>query len=265
MTRKKRLRLRFLVPAALVGVALWYVRWWPFNHAGSLPAANIPAPTDTVGDAVQKAYSALSRSFRDKVPAADFAAMFHRMTEPGRAADLPQVRQATVAEGAGPENPVAKLRVEYPGAKTKAEYRFARIGGSWQLESYARIQGDWRSADGDGKAPTETTGKTPRGHEEEKRPAGERAKPGPTAPGSATAAGGASPRYYTVQPGDTLSSISQRLYGTKKHWHRILEANPGISERRVPAGRKIVIPSGPDLPALKEEPTAEPKAKTATP
>lgn len=79
----------------------------------------------------------------------------------------------------------------------------------------------------------------------------------PGAPGTAGAAGMAAPaagapsagapeaageRSYVVQSGDTLSSISQSVYGTSKHWQRIQQHN-GISDpRRVRAGQTLRIP-----------------------
>jgi len=48
---------------------------------------------------------------------------------------------------------------------------------------------------------------------------------------------------YTIRKGDTLSEISQRVYGTAKLWRKILEANPGIDPRALRIGQKIVIPA----------------------
>ena len=36
-------------------------------------------------------------------------------------------------------------------------------------------------------------------------------------------------RSYTVQPGDTLASISRKFYKSSARWQRILEANSGTS------------------------------------
>lgn len=47
---------------------------------------------------------------------------------------------------------------------------------------------------------------------------------------------------YVIKKGDTLSEISQRIYGTSRLWRRILEANPGIDPRALRIGQKIIIP-----------------------
>jgi len=65
----------------------------------------------------------------------------------------------------------------------------------------------------------------------EKRPAGEQKKSPP-------------PRFYTVQQGDSLSKISQKVYGTSKKWRKILAANRDKIGRGqvVRVGTKLVIP-----------------------
>jgi nucleoid-associated protein YgaU len=49
---------------------------------------------------------------------------------------------------------------------------------------------------------------------------------------------------YTVQPGDTLSNISQRYYGTTKRWDAIYEANKEIipNKNYIRPGIVLVIP-----------------------
>jgi nucleoid-associated protein YgaU len=37
--------------------------------------------------------------------------------------------------------------------------------------------------------------------------------------------GGTGEQTYTIEKGDTLSSISKRFYGKSKYWHTIFEAN----------------------------------------
>ncbi len=63
---------------------------------------------------------------------------------------------------------------------------------------------------------------------------------------TATAAAGASSsqRTYTIQPGDTLSGISQRFYGKASEYSKILEANKeSIPDAdKIRAGQTIVIP-----------------------
>jgi tetratricopeptide (TPR) repeat protein len=51
-------------------------------------------------------------------------------------------------------------------------------------------------------------------------------------------------RTHTVAKGDTLSSISQRMYGTAGRWKEIYEANRQElqSPARLPIGQRLVIP-----------------------
>jgi nucleoid-associated protein YgaU len=50
--------------------------------------------------------------------------------------------------------------------------------------------------------------------------------------------------YYTVQEGDILGTISQKVYGTSKRWREILEANKSIlsDEKSLRPGMKLCIP-----------------------
>ena len=52
------------------------------------------------------------------------------------------------------------------------------------------------------------------------------------------------PRNYTVQPGDTLASISRRFYKSSTHWPRILEANSKTISKPadLKPGQNLVIP-----------------------
>ena len=61
---------------------------------------------------------------------------------------------------------------------------------------------------------------------------------------AAAGAGGSSERTYTVQPGDTLSGISQRFYGKASEYSKILEANRETipDADKIRAGQTIVIP-----------------------
>ncbi|MBN1418304.1 MAG: LysM peptidoglycan-binding domain-containing protein, partial [Planctomycetes bacterium] len=56
-------------------------------------------------------------------------------------------------------------------------------------------------------------------------------------------------RVYTVESGDTLGDVSQRLLGTCKRWPEILEANKGLmkTDRDLREGMKIRVPPR-DLP-----------------
>jgi len=261
MSRRRRSPLRFLIPALIVGILLWWARVWPFRSSESPPPASSVA---TVGDAVQSAYEGLPASFRDKVPLEQFAGMFHRMIDPDRGSEVPQVRQATVADAAGPEHPTARFRVEYPAARVKAEYHFARVDGVWQLQSFTRVQGEWRGEEAEPEPRAATPVPPPRPREAEKAADPQPPRNTPAAPpASPTLSEPSGPRYYVVQPGDTLSGISRQFYGTTRYWQRILEANPGLTERRLRVGRRILIPSRPE-PAppkeAKEEPDPEANA-----
>ena len=47
---------------------------------------------------------------------------------------------------------------------------------------------------------------------------------------------------HIIRKGDTLSEISQRYYGTARHWPDIARANPGLNPNRLRVGEAIVIP-----------------------
>ncbi|MBI4577146.1 MAG: LysM peptidoglycan-binding domain-containing protein [Planctomycetes bacterium] len=68
------------------------------------------------------------------------------------------------------------------------------------------------------------------------------AAPAATLPPAAPAA----QRRYTVQKGDTFSSIAKRLYGTEARWPAIAEANRDrVSDpSRLMPGTELVIPTG---------------------
>ncbi|WP_428386866.1 LysM peptidoglycan-binding domain-containing protein [Mucisphaera sp.] len=50
------------------------------------------------------------------------------------------------------------------------------------------------------------------------------------------------PRTYTVQEGDTFSTISERVYGESRHWVLIARANPTVDPIRLPIGQAILLP-----------------------
>ena len=56
--------------------------------------------------------------------------------------------------------------------------------------------------------------------------------------------GGEGGRTYEVRPGDNLGTISQKVYGTARHWKAILEANRDVipDPRRMRAGVRLKIP-----------------------
>jgi LysM repeat protein len=56
------------------------------------------------------------------------------------------------------------------------------------------------------------------------------------------------PRTYTVQPGDTLSSIAKQVYGASSLWRIIFEANRNIlsDPGRIRPGQVLIIPPKPE-------------------
>jgi len=69
------------------------------------------------------------------------------------------------------------------------------------------------------------------------------AAPAPASDSLSTEASSA-PQTYVVQDGDTLGSISEKVYGDKKHWDTIFEHNKDkISDPdMIHAGQELVIP-----------------------
>lgn len=70
------------------------------------------------------------------------------------------------------------------------------------------------------------------------QPAQPQPKPGETIP----------PTFdmYEVQKGDNAQVISQKRYGTTKHWKAILKANPLLDFTRLKPGRVIKVPHDPE-------------------
>ena len=64
----------------------------------------------------------------------------------------------------------------------------------------------------------------------------------PTAQGGPGSIGA---RSYTIEKGDTLSAIAQRVYGKASHWQRIFEANRDqlSSPDDIRTGMQLRIPS----------------------
>ncbi|MBM4039304.1 MAG: LysM peptidoglycan-binding domain-containing protein [Planctomycetes bacterium] len=241
-TEKRRSKWGLFAVAVIVFVLLYIA------HETFLRRSETPARTSitTVGVTVERVYNALDGGFRGKVSLAEFAGMYHLMAAPDLAGELPEVRQAGVTDAAGPELPVARFRVEYPNSKAKAEYHFSRIEGIWQLQSFTRIPSELDPS---------PAGRSPLPPRRDPEPG--KAAPPPKAtnnpPPLAVGEHPATPCDYIVQPGDTLSGLSQRFYGTARHWRRILEANPGLTERNLRIGRRIRIPSSPEPPPPKNE------------
>lgn len=80
-------------------------------------------------------------------------------------------------------------------------------------------------------------------------------------------------RAYTVVPGDTLSKISVKQYGTSQKWNDIISANPQLSNRKksydgVPLiypGDVLIIPVETDVPAAVTNSTPELISKSIDP
>lgn len=81
-------------------------------------------------------------------------------------------------------------------------------------------------------------------------PASQPPPPTPSAPASAAQVETppvppASGRYYTVQPGDTLASISRKFFNNSSgQWKKILDANPLLQDepKNLKPGQRLVIP-----------------------
>jgi phage tail protein X len=271
MMRRRRSPLRYLFPAAVVFATLYFTHTWPFNR--NVPSGNMTTAADVVVDA----YESFSAEFRARVPLTEFAAMYRTMSEK----DVPTFHEATVTSPVGTEDPVAHFDVEYAGGGARAEYDFARIEGKWDLQALRFVKAPWtlgrevasnsEPEPDQPKKPEETpkvlpaSMKTPAPPAEEEQPAivkeepatpgvqpAEEQDPHPKAPTDRRF-----PCEYTIQAGDTLSTISRHFYGTTRFWRYILEANPGLSERRLRIGRKIRIPVPPEPVAPKAEKAVE--------
>jgi nucleoid-associated protein YgaU len=74
------------------------------------------------------------------------------------------------------------------------------------------------------------------------------------------------PGAYTVQSGDTLSSIATKVYGDSKLWKRIYDANKdaiGSDPGALKVGQSLRIPPKTGDAAAKPAPTAAPAATPA--
>ncbi len=67
-------------------------------------------------------------------------------------------------------------------------------------------------------------------------------------------------RTYTVQSGDTFSSIAITVFGTERRYIDIVNANPDIDPRRLKVGQVINLPGdGPSIGGSRVASTAQPK------
>jgi nucleoid-associated protein YgaU len=73
----------------------------------------------------------------------------------------------------------------------------------------------------------------------------------PTPPEPETPARSA--RTYTVQSGDSLYVISQKVYGDARHVDAIRQANPGINPSRLRIGQVLKMPDANALPGVRPD------------
>jgi LysM repeat protein len=71
-------------------------------------------------------------------------------------------------------------------------------------------------------------------------------------------------KTYTVAAGDSLGSISTKMYGTCKKAALIASANKGINPNSLKVGTKLVIPAAPAAPASPITPAVAPSSSPAT-
>lgn len=69
-------------------------------------------------------------------------------------------------------------------------------------------------------------------------------------------------RTYTIQHGDTFSSIAISLYGSERHWVDIAQANPLVDPQRLKVGQVIRLP---DSVARSTSASGQPGAIAAAP
>ena len=74
-----------------------------------------------------------------------------------------------------------------------------------------------------------------------------------------------SPKDYTIQPGDTFSSIAVKIYGSQKHWIDIAMANPFVNPQKLQVGQSVRLPDINEIQlkakTVIDQPSAE-KART---
>jgi len=56
------------------------------------------------------------------------------------------------------------------------------------------------------------------------------------------------PPVHVVEPGETLSAVARRLYGSSGKWRRIYEVNPGIDPNLIRIGQPLTLPDAPTRP-----------------
>ncbi|MEM7516013.1 MAG: LysM peptidoglycan-binding domain-containing protein [Planctomycetota bacterium] len=72
---------------------------------------------------------------------------------------------------------------------------------------------------------------------------------------------------YTVQAGDVLGKISQRMLGTAKRWTEIRDLNPTVNPDRLHVGTVLVLPaaSAPRTAPVRAVASSEPRVAASTP
>lgn len=83
-----------------------------------------------------------------------------------------------------------------------------------------------------------------------------------TSPAAAATRSGR-PEKYTIEPGDTLSSISLRYYGSERMWIDIAQANPTIDPIRLRPGQEIRLPE-PNAATIANRSTPPPPGQLAS-
>lgn len=72
------------------------------------------------------------------------------------------------------------------------------------------------------------------------------------------------PKNYTVQPGDTFSTIAVKIYGSQKQWIDIAIANPFVDAKRLQIGQTIRLPHPEDIMGRDEDAPLQDPGKIVT-
>jgi len=73
------------------------------------------------------------------------------------------------------------------------------------------------------------------------------------------------PCWYLVRPGDSLTGIARKFYGSHEHWRKIEAANPGVDWRRLKIGQRLFIPALDSRPAAEAPPEPSPAPARSAP
>ena len=92
------------------------------------------------------------------------------------------------------------------------------------------------------------------------------ARPAPAAHVQPAALPAAAGQIYTVRANDSLTVISQRVYGTCRYWRRIYDANRHVLQNPdlLTVGQPLIIPEA-ETDRLAEQPRVEPAAPAPSP